>query len=38
VDLVARYIESLLAARDLPDADAGITRALLTQHGYIENA
>jgi riboflavin synthase len=38
VDLVARYIESLLAARDLPDAGAGITRALLTQHGYIENA
>jgi riboflavin synthase len=38
VDLVARYIESLLGARDLPDAGAGITRDLLAQHGYIENA
>ena len=38
VDLVARYIESLLAARDLPETGAGVTRALLAQHGYIENA
>jgi riboflavin synthase len=38
VDLVARYIESLLAARTLPEAGAGITRDLLAQHGYIENA
>lgn len=37
VDLVARYIESLLAARAAPAVGAGITRELLEQHGFIGN-
>jgi riboflavin synthase len=38
VDLVARYIESLLAARNAPAAGAGIARALLEEHGFIKDA
>jgi len=35
VDLVARYIESLLAARAAPAAGAGITHELLERHGFV---
>lgn len=35
VDLVARYIESLLAARAAPAA--GVTRDLLEQHGFVKD-
>lgn len=38
VDLVARYIEALLAARAAPAGGAGITRELLEQHGFADNA
>lgn len=37
VDLVARYIESLLAARAAPAAEAGVTRDLLEQHGFVKD-
>ena len=37
VDLVARYIESLLAARAVPAAEAGVTRDLLEQHGFVKD-
>jgi riboflavin synthase len=35
VDLVARYIESLLAARAAPVDGAGVTRELLEKHGFV---
>jgi len=35
VDLVARYIESLLAARTAPADGAGVTRELLEKHGFV---
>jgi len=37
VDLVARYIESLLAARAAPAGGTGITRELLEQHGFVSD-
>jgi riboflavin synthase len=35
VDLVARYIESLLAARTAPAEGAAITREMLERHGFV---
>ena len=37
VDLVARYIESLLAARAAPAAGTGVTRDLLEQYGFVND-
>ncbi len=38
VDLVARYLESLLAARTTTGGAGGVTRALLEQYGFVNDA
>lgn len=38
VDLVARYIESLLAGRPAPPAGANVSRTLLAEHGFVKDA